>query len=64
MSKTKSCPECGSSKIKWDNPEAGTWKCQKCGYAGSMVVEGPDLKQLKEARKMEKLQKKLLRGRI
>ncbi len=65
MVKSRSCPECGSNKIKWDNPETGTWKCQNCGYQGSMVIENSNSnKQLKEAKKLEKLQKKLLKGRF
>jgi len=60
-----SCPKCGSKKIKWFNPEAGIWKCENCGYQGSFVLESSKTnKQLKESKKMEKLQKKLLRGRF
>jgi ribosomal protein L37AE/L43A len=62
MSKTNSCPECGSKNIKWHNPQLSLWKCENCGYQGSVIIEDVNLeKQIKEAKKMEKLQKKLLR---
>jgi ribosomal protein L37AE/L43A len=41
-------------------PQTGIWKCQKCGYQGSVVIEDGNIeKQLKETRKMEKLNRKL-----
>ncbi|MCK9150892.1 hypothetical protein [Methanobacterium alcaliphilum] len=65
MVKINSCPKCGSNKIKWENPQLGTWKCLKCGYHGKIVIEKDNLdKQAKEAKKMEKLQKKIMRGRL
>jgi len=64
MTKVNSCPQCGSKKIKWHVPQTSTWKCENCGYQGSVVIEDGNLeKQIKEARKMEKLSKKLLRRR-
>jgi hypothetical protein len=45
-------------------PDSGTWKCENCGYQGSIVIEDGNLeKQIKTSKKMEKLQKKMLRGR-
>jgi ribosomal protein L37AE/L43A len=62
MTKTNSCPQCGSKKMKILIPQTGIWKCQKCGYEGSVVIEDGNLeKQIKETRKMEKLSKKLYR---
>lgn len=64
MSKKKSCPNCGSKKYKIHIPQTGLWKCEKCGYEGGVVIEDGNLeKQVKEARKMDKLQRKLLKGR-
>lgn len=63
MATTRTCPECNSKKYKLFIPDSGTWKCENCGYQGSIVVEDGNLeKQMKEARKMQKLSKKLLRG--
>jgi ribosomal protein L37AE/L43A len=60
MSKINSCPRCGSKKMKILIPQTGIWKCQKCGYQGSVVIEDGNIeKQLKETRKMEKLNRKL-----
>jgi hypothetical protein len=65
MSKVKSCPQCGSKKYKLHIPQTSAWKCEMCGYQGSVVIEDGNLeKQLKESKKMEKLQKKLLKGRF
>jgi len=64
MTKANVCPQCGSRKFKLSIPQTSLWKCEKCGYQGSVVIEDGDLeKKVKEARKMDKLQKKLLRGR-
>lgn len=66
MTKITSCPNCGSKRIKYEYiyEGSGTWKCHKCGYTGSIVIEDGNLeKQLKEAKKMEKLERKLFRGR-
>lgn len=64
MSKKTSCPNCGSNKMVLHVPQTSIWKCQKCGYIGPIFIEDGNIeKQLKEARKMEKLSKKLLRGR-
>lgn len=61
---TSSCPRCGSKMMKIHNPYAPQWECRKCGYTGSVVIEDGNIeKQLKEAKKMEKLNKKLMRGR-
>ncbi|MGZ4857153.1 MAG: hypothetical protein ACXVZU_02170 [Methanobacteriaceae archaeon] len=60
MAKVNSCPQCGSKKIKLHVPQTSIWKCEKCGYQGSVVIEDGNLeKQIKETRKMEKLRKKL-----
>ena len=67
MSKTISCPNCGSpKKIKIYNPKTpvweSSWKCSKCGYQGSVVIEDGNLeKQIKDLKKMDKLTKKLLK---
>ncbi|WJI10019.1 hypothetical protein FGU46_07920 [Methanobacterium sp. CWC-01] len=64
MVKKHSCPQCGSRNIKWIDPQMSLWRCSKCGYRGSVVIEDGDLeKQVKQARKMDKLQNKLIRGR-
>ena len=64
MAKANVCPQCGSRKFKLRIPETSLWKCEKCGYQGTIVIEDGNLeKKVKEARKMDKLQKKLLRGR-
>jgi ribosomal protein L37AE/L43A len=64
MVKANVCPQCGSRKYKLHIPETSLWKCEKCGYQGTIVIEDGNLeKKVKEARKMDKLQKKLLRGR-
>ena len=40
------------------------WICKKCGYRGTISVEDGNLeKQIKELKKMEKLNRKLLRPR-
>ncbi len=62
MVKANVCPQCGSRKFKLRIPETSLWKCEKCGYQGTIVIEDGNLgKKVKEARKMEKLQKKLFR---
>jgi len=62
MVKKTHCPQCGSGNIKWIDPQMSMWRCSKCGYRGSVVLEDGNLeKQVKEARKMKKLSKKLLR---
>lgn len=61
MTKTVSCPNCGSNRMKMHNPQLSIWQCAKCGYQGPVVVEDGNLnKQIKENKKMEKLRKKLL----
>jgi hypothetical protein len=61
MSKVNSCPQCGSKKIKLKVPQnPSTWKSENCVYQGLVIIEDGNLeKQIKEARKMEKLNKKL-----
>lgn len=64
MSKKVRCPKCGSKKMTLHIPQTSIWKCANCGYTGAVFIEDGNLeKQLKETRKMEKLSKKLLRGR-
>ncbi len=64
MGKKTSCPKCGSKKIKILVPQTGIWTCQKCGYQGGIIIEDGNMeKQIKSAKKMEKLSKKLMRGR-
>lgn len=65
MSKTMTCPQCGSRKYKLHIPQTSLWKCENCGYQGSVVIEDGNLeKKLKESKKMEKIQKKMLRRRF
>jgi ribosomal protein S27AE len=60
MTKTTSCPQCGSKKMKMHNPQTSIWKCGKCGYQGSVTIEDGNLeKNIKDARKMDKLSRKL-----
>lgn len=64
MGKTPSCPRCGSKMMKIHIPQAPVWECSKCGYSGSVVIEDGNIeKQLNEAKKLDKLSKKLMRGR-
>ena len=60
MAKVNSCPQCGSKKIKLHVPQnTSTWKCENCGYQGSVVIEDSNLeKQIKEAKKNRKTQQK------
>ena len=61
MTKTFSCPNCVSNRMKMHNPQLSIWQCAKCGYQGPVFVEDGNLnKQIKENKKMEKLRKKLL----
>ncbi|UTB31923.1 MAG: hypothetical protein NKF70_10490 [Methanobacterium sp. ERen5] len=61
---SSSCPRCGSKMMKIHNPNAPLWECSKCGYTGSVVIRDGNIeKQLKETKKLEKLSKKMLRGR-
>jgi len=63
MAKKSFCPRCGSKRIKYEQiyEGSGTWKCYNCGYEGSIVVEDGNIeKNISEARKMDKLSKKLL----
>ncbi len=61
MTRRTFCPHCGSHKIKNEEPNEGIWRCQHCGYQGSIVIEDGNLeKQMNEAKKMEKLSKKLM----
>jgi len=64
MSNKTHCPNCGSKKMKLHVPQTSIWKCQKCGYIGAVFIKDGNIeKQLKEARKMDKLSKKLIKGR-
>ena len=65
MAKTTSCPKCGSKKMKIHNPQISVWKCSKCGYQGSVAIEDGNIeKNIKEAKKMEKLSKKLSKPKV
>ncbi len=62
MAKKTFCPQCKSNKIKYEYRYEGTgiWKCRNCGYEGSIVIEDGNIeKNIKEARKMDKISKKL-----
>jgi C4-type Zn-finger protein len=53
-------------KVKIYDPKThvveSSWKCSKCGYQGSVVIEDGNLeKQIKDLTKMDKLSKKLLK---
>lgn len=66
MSKKTHCPKCGSKMVDMDvsGYSATIWKCKKCGYSGPVVVEDGNIeKQLKEARKIEKLRNKIYKRR-
>lgn len=64
MTKINSCPRCGSKKYKLQIPQTSQWKCESCGYQGPVVIEDGNLeKHVREAKKMDKLQKKMLRGK-
>jgi transcription factor S len=40
----KFCPNCGSTNIKWLNPQMWSiWKCWDCGYIGAVVIEDGDM---------------------
>lgn len=61
---TSSCPRCGSKMMKIHNPNTPLWECSKCGYTGPVVIRDGNIeKQLRETKKLEKLSKKMLRGR-
>jgi ribosomal protein L37AE/L43A len=58
------CPKCGSKKMKMHVPQTSIWKCGKCGYQGPVFLEDGNFgKTSKNLEKMDKLSKKLLRGR-
>ena len=64
MGKTKLCPKCGSKRIKI-RAQTGIWTCMKCGYQGGVLIEDSKMeKQINDAKKMDKLSKKLMRGRL
>lgn len=59
-----SCLKCGSNQMKIHDPQAKLWECSKCGYTGYIAIEDDNLeKKIKEAKKMEKLSKKIMKGR-
>lgn len=61
MSRKVHCPECGSNRMVIHIPETAIWSCKKCGYIGRVSIEDGNLeKQIKEIKKMEKLNRKLL----
>ena len=38
--KVKTCPHCGSSNIKlFAGGAVGAYKCEDCGYIGTLIVE-------------------------
>jgi transcription factor S len=42
--RAKFCPNCGSSNIKWVNPQMWSlWICWDCGYQGPVVIEEREL---------------------
>ena len=56
MTKTSSCPKCGSKKMKIHNPSLSIWECSKCGYQGPVAVKDGNIeKKIKETRKMERI---------
>lgn len=60
MAKKTFCPHCKSNKIKYEDPQLSIWKCRNCGYEGSIVIENGNVdKNVKNARKMDKLTKRL-----
>jgi transposase-like protein len=65
MSKRVHCPQCGSVNMIKNVPDTDLgWICKNCGYRGTISVEDGNLeKQMKELKKMEKLNRKLLRPR-
>ncbi len=61
MTKKTFCPNCGSHKMKLTEPYEGLWRCLHCGYQGTIIVQDGNLeKKLVEAKKMEKMSRKLL----
>lgn len=55
--KAKYCPDCGSSRIKWVNPQMWSlWICYDCGYQGPVVVEDEELaEEIRKAYLKEKI---------
>ncbi len=54
----KFCPNCGSSNIKWLNPQMwSTWKCWDCGYQGAVVIEDEKLAEEIQKKFLEKIEK-------
>ena len=65
MGKIKLCPKCGSKRIKILVPQTGIWICMKCGYQGGVLIEDSKMeRQINDAKKMDKLSKKLMKGRL
>ena len=67
MTKKTFCPQCSSKKMKIHNhnPSLNIWKCSKCGYQGPVAVEDGSIeKNINEARKMEKLSRKLSKPKV
>ncbi len=58
-------PKMRFKKIKILVPQTGIWTCLKCGYQGGVLIEDSNMeKQIKAAKKMDKLSKKMMRGRL
>jgi len=42
--RAKYCPNCGSTNIKWINPQMWShWICYNCGYQGAIVLEDEEI---------------------
>ncbi len=38
--KVQVCPKCKSAKVNLDlGGQTGKYKCEKCGYVGSLIIE-------------------------
>ena len=44
--KIQLCPRCGSSDIElYAGGQTGTYRCKKCGYMGSLIIEKDIIKK-------------------